>query len=233
MRTMARRDGELSDLEFTQQECNTLHGKWMSDADAVATRSDRISEERTAGECQFVNDRHRLIGEMFHLLYSDNVDRDPDQPKALVIKVPRDSATSVDETFDVLRNAAATTWGTTGFWQGMQEDTEVFEVLFYDSGAGDVGRRLVKVAEKLGEKYSPEVGPDAGSRPGEFVLLATIEDIERTSITPTETESSFPSDEAAFNLGRAPVLPDLTEMGPPDPTDPAILSALETIGGGD
>lgn len=195
-----------SDLEFTRKECAVLHGTWASEADTVEQKPDKIAEEQVAGECHFKSRRHLLVGEMFHLLYSENVVRDPSQPQALVIKVPQDSPTSVDETFDVLKSAAITTWGTTGYWQGQREDTRVYEILFYDNPTGDVSQRLVNVAEDLGERLSPEVGPGAGDRPGEFVLLATVEDIEATSITPPETESSFPSESAQFQLGRVPFI---------------------------
>lgn len=189
-----------TDLELTPTECATLHATFVEDANTLADQPTTVAEEDYGGTCVFDSERHRLIGEMFHLLYSENVERDRAQPQALVIKVPQDSATSVDQTFEVLKNAAITTWGTTGYWQGMQEDTQVMEILFYDSPNGNVAQRLVNNAEKVGEMFSPEVGPDAGSRPGEYVLLATVEDIDQTSITPEETESSFPSEQTRERL---------------------------------
>ena len=197
---MSRPRELTTDLELTPTECATLHGTFVEDADTLAQRPAKVAEEDYGGACVFETERHRLIGEIFHLLYSENVERDRAQPQALVIKVPQDSATSVDQSFEVLKNAAITTWGTTGYWQGMQEDTEVMEILFYDSPDNNVAQRLVNNAEKLGELMSPEVGPDAGSRPGEYVLLASVEDIEQTSITPEETESSFPSEQTKSRL---------------------------------
>lgn len=198
---MSATPAELTtDLELTPTECATLHATFVEDANTLADQPTTVAEEDYGGTCVFDSERHRLIGEMFHLLYSENVERDRAQPQALVIKVPQDSATSVDQTFEVLKNAAITTWGTTGYWQGMQEDTQVMEILFYDSPNGNVAQRLVNNAEKVGEMFSPEVGPDAGSRPGEYVLLATVEDIDQTSITPEETESSFPSEQTRERL---------------------------------
>jgi len=209
---MPRPNELASDLELTPTECATLHATFVEDADTVADQPAAVAEEDYAGTCVFDSERHRLIGEMFHLLYSENVERDRAQPQALVIKVPQDSATSVDQSFEVLKNAAITTWGTTGYWQGMPEDTQVMEILFYDSDNGNVSQRLLNVAEELGEKFSPETGRFAGDRPGEYVLLASIDEIEGTSITAEDTESSFPSIQTQYNLQDVFPMPGSNDM---------------------
>lgn len=206
-------EGRLtSDLEITQQECQALHAEYMNFADTQADKPAVVAEEIKAGECVFTTERHRLIGEMFHLLFSENVSRNISEPTVLTIKVPQDSPTTVDESFEVLKNAAVTTWGTTGYWQGMEEDTQVMEILFYDSDNGNVSQRLLNVAEELGEKFSPETGRFAGDRPGEYVLLASIDEIEGTSITAEDTESSFPSFQTQYNLQDVFPMPGSNDM---------------------
>lgn len=197
---MATPSDLTSDLEFTTEECATLHGTFVSDADTVEDRPDAIAEEQIAGECVFDSRRHRLVGELFHLLYSENVERDNAQPRVLVLHVVQDSPTTVDQTFEVLKFGAMTKWGTTGFYQDNTEDTQIFEILFYDNATGDVSQRILNAAEEAGELLSPSTPAVDADRAGEFVQLARIEDVEGTTITPPETESSFPSETAKRRL---------------------------------
>ena len=189
----------VSDLEFNQQECIALQAQWRDDADTLDEDPTSFVSGRIPGECRFTSKRHRLVGDMFGLLFSENIDRD-DDPKALVITVPQDSPTTVDESFKPLEYGAATRFGATGFWQGMTEDNYLYEILFYDSPDGGVSDRLVSTAQELGEQFSPTPSRTDDDRPGEYVLLATIEDIENTSLEVADTESAFPSEQLRNNM---------------------------------
>lgn len=191
-------DDYVSDIEFTRAECDAVGATYLTDAPAVDQETAAISSQTTTGTCVFQTLRQKLIGEMFVLLYGSNVTRVTDDPEVLELKVPQDSPTSVDQTFETLKYGAATMYGTNGYWRGMTEETRIMEVVFFDSPDNSLSRRLINTVERLGEELSP--APGASDRPGEYVMLATVIDIESSSIEPDETQGSFPSEQMEQRL---------------------------------
>lgn len=185
--------------EFTAEyniphaECVTLHGKPVAYDDELDVPPEDVENYDISGTCVFKTIRHRLIGEIFHLLYSDRIRRVSDAPKYITIIVPQDSDTTVNQSFSPLQEGALTKWGATGFWRDEVEDDLIYSILFYDSPTGMVSTKLLEKVETLGEEHSPGLTDDGDEREGEYTMFATIEDVDATTLTKSETVGSFPS----------------------------------------
>lgn len=159
--------GEIS-LRYpvSPDTCAHYGGDYITDVESVEVPPEVAVSEEYAGDCIFASYAAKLRAEILYLLFSPTIDR-VDDPEALSIRIVEDKVNQ----FKFLQSEAATVYGNTGYWRGLEENNAEFEVVFFNQEDGNLRTRLIEVLEEYNEEFV-----------GEILLYVDVVDLEDTTL---------------------------------------------------